>query len=68
MNMHERLATIEQQLREQNNKLTAIFDLLNPLKDSVAKHGTHIHWISRLGSIGLGLISLFSAWLAMRGK
>ena len=66
MSVNERLATIEQQTKEMSGKLSAIFELLNPLKEEVARHQTHISWIARLGSIGLGLISLFSAWLAMK--
>mgnify|MGYP001576648826 CR=1 FL=1 len=66
--VNERLAKIEQQLVDNNHKLSALFELLNPLKDLVSKHDVHINWIARLGTIGLGLISLFSAWLAFKDK
>ena len=64
--VRERLASIEQHLIDNNHKLSTLFELLNPLKDEVAKQGVHIGWIAKLGSIGIGIVGLFSAWLAMR--
>ena len=68
MSVNDRLARMEEKQDQADKKLTAIFDLLNPLKTQVDTHGESIRWITRLGTIGLGMSVLLSAWAALIRK
>ena len=68
MSVNDRLARMEEKQDQADRKLSAIFDLLNPIKTQVDRQGESISWITRLGSIGLILCGIVSAWAALVKK
>ena len=45
--VRERLASIETQIVDNNKKLTALFDLMNPTIKQVASHEESLSWIKK---------------------
>lgn len=59
MSVNERLARMEEKQDQVAAKVTAIFDLMNPLIKKVERQGEAIKWMVRIG--GSALVALGTA-------